>query len=76
MDDDGSNTLSFPEFKKAMREVGMTSLSDTEIVMLFKRFGEDSGLFCDHLGFIYFAFIQIAQVLVLCNTMIFSTQSR
>eukprot|EP01034_Spumella_vulgaris_P024624 gene24624-30992_t len=37
MDDDGSNSLNFPEFKKAMRECGMT-LSDTEIVMLFKRF--------------------------------------
>jgi hypothetical protein len=43
MDDDGSRSLSFPEFKKAMREVGLTGTSDTEIVMLFKRFGEENG---------------------------------
>ena len=39
MDDDGSNTLSFAEFKKAMKECKM-ELSDTELVLLFKRFGE------------------------------------
>ncbi len=39
MDDDGSNSLSFAEFKKAMRECGM-ALSDTELVLLFKRFGK------------------------------------
>jgi hypothetical protein len=39
MDDDGSKSLSFPEFKKAMREFGV-ELTETEIVVLFKRFGE------------------------------------
>lgn len=38
MDDDGSNTLSFPEFKKAMRECKVV-LSEVELVVLFKRFG-------------------------------------
>lgn len=37
MDDDGSNNLSFPEFKKAMREIGM-GLNDAELIILFKRF--------------------------------------
>lgn len=41
MDDDGSNSLSFPEFKKAMKEFGM-ALNDTELVILFKRFGKPS----------------------------------
>lgn len=44
MDDDGSNTLSFQEFKKAMKEFGM-SLSDTETILLFKKFGECFHLF-------------------------------
>lgn len=39
MDDDGSKNLSFPEFKKAMKEFGM-ALNDTELVVLFKRFGK------------------------------------
>ena len=39
MDDDGSNTLSFQEFKKAMKECGMV-LTDAELIMLFKRFGK------------------------------------
>lgn len=39
MDDDGSNMLCYPEFKKAMQEFGM-ALNDTELVVLFKRFGE------------------------------------
>lgn len=38
MDDDGSKTLCFPEFKKAMKEMGMV-LSDSELIVLFKRFG-------------------------------------
>lgn len=38
IDDDGSNSLCFAEFKKAMRECKM-NLSDTELIMLFKRFG-------------------------------------
>lgn len=38
MDDDGSRTLSFAEFKKAMKEFGMV-LSDSELIILFKRFG-------------------------------------
>eukprot|EP01039_Chlorochromonas_danica_P002309 gene2309-2530_t len=37
MDDDGSRSLSFSEFKKAMQEFGM-ALNDTELVILFKRF--------------------------------------
>eukprot|EP01031_Cornospumella_fuschlensis_P041281 gene41281-50383_t len=37
MDDDGSKSLSFGEFKKAMQEFGM-ALNDTELVVLFKRF--------------------------------------
>jgi Ca2+-binding EF-hand superfamily protein len=37
MDDDGSKTLSFQEFKKAMKEMGMI-LSDSELIILFKRF--------------------------------------
>lgn len=39
MDDDRSNTLSFPEFKKAMRECKVV-LSEVELVVLFKRFGK------------------------------------
>jgi hypothetical protein len=39
MDDDGSNTLSFGEFKKAMKEFKL-ALSEMELVVLFKRFGE------------------------------------
>jgi hypothetical protein len=38
-DDDGSNSLSFQEFKKAMKDFGM-SLSDTETILLFKKFGK------------------------------------
>jgi hypothetical protein len=37
MDDDGSNSLSFQEFKKAMREIRM-GLDDAELIILFKRF--------------------------------------
>lgn len=37
MDDDGSNTLSFLEFKKAMKECAM-NLTEAEIIILFKRF--------------------------------------
>lgn len=37
MDDDRSNSLSFAEFKKAMKDFGMV-LNDTELVVLFKRF--------------------------------------
>jgi hypothetical protein len=40
-DDDGSNSLSFQEFKKAMKDFGM-SLSDTETILLFKKFGKNS----------------------------------
>ncbi len=36
-DDDSSNNLSFQEFKKAMRDIGMT-LNDAELIILFKRF--------------------------------------
>lgn len=43
MDDDGSKTLSFPEFKKAMREMGM-ALNDSELIILFKRFGKQFGM--------------------------------
>lgn len=39
MDDDGSNSLSFAEFKKAMKELAM-DLSDVELIMLFKRFDQ------------------------------------
>jgi hypothetical protein len=39
MDDDSSNTLSFSEFKKAMKEFGMI-LNDAELIILFKRFGK------------------------------------
>ncbi len=38
MDDDGSRTLSFAEFKKGIKEVGL-SLSESELIVLFKRFG-------------------------------------
>ena len=38
MDDDGSNSLSFVEFRKAMKEVKMV-LSEVELMVLFKRFG-------------------------------------
>lgn len=38
MDDDGSKSLSFQEFKKAMKEMGKI-LSDSELIILFKRFG-------------------------------------
>lgn len=41
MDDDRSNTLSFSEFKKAMREFGM-NLNDTETILLFKRFDKSN----------------------------------
>lgn len=41
MDDDGSKTLSFAEFKKAMKEMGL-ALSDSELIVLFKRFGMPS----------------------------------
>lgn len=37
MDDDGSKTLSFDEFKKAMKEFNM-GLSDAEVLLLFKKF--------------------------------------
>jgi hypothetical protein len=40
MDDDGSNNLSFAEFRKAMKECKMT-LSEVELMVLFKRFGKD-----------------------------------
>lgn len=39
MDDDGSNSLSFQEFKKAMKEYGV-ALSDSETILLFKKFGK------------------------------------
>jgi hypothetical protein len=39
MDDDGSNSLSFPEFKKAVKEFGVV-LSDSETIVLFKKFGK------------------------------------
>jgi hypothetical protein len=38
MDDDGSNSLSFAEFRKAMKECKMV-LSEVELLVLFKRFG-------------------------------------
>ena len=37
MDDDGSNSLSFLEFKKAMKEFSV-NLTESEIILLFKRF--------------------------------------
>lgn len=43
MDDDGSGSLSFVEFKKAMKECKM-QLSEMELIVLFKRFDrENSG---------------------------------
>lgn len=39
MDDDKSNSLCFNEFKKAMKEFGM-ALNDTELILLYKRFGK------------------------------------
>ena len=38
MDDDGSKTLSFAEFRKAMKDLQL-SLSDAELIGLFKKFG-------------------------------------
>lgn len=43
MDDDGSNSLSFAEFRKAMKEIKLT-LSEVELLVLFKRFGKLSVL--------------------------------
>jgi hypothetical protein len=37
MDDDGSGSLSFQEFKKAMQDIGL-GLNDVELIVLFKRF--------------------------------------
>lgn len=39
MDDDGSNSLSFKEFKKAMKECNMI-LNDIDLVILFKKFSK------------------------------------
>lgn len=38
MDIDESNTLSFEEFSKGIREMGL-NLSETELLQLFKKFG-------------------------------------
>lgn len=39
MDDDGSGALSFAEFRKAMKDFNLP-VNDTEIGILFKRFGK------------------------------------
>lgn len=38
MDDDGSRTLSYAEFKKGIKEVGL-NLGESDLIVLFKRFG-------------------------------------
>ena len=38
MDDDGSKSLSFAEFRKAMKDLQL-SLSDAEVIAMFKKFG-------------------------------------
>ncbi|RYH20233.1 hypothetical protein EON65_24130 [archaeon] len=48
VDDDDSKSLSFGEFKKAMLEFGM-ALNDTELVVLFKRFGRSIECSCHRL---------------------------
>jgi hypothetical protein len=42
MDDDGSNSLSMAEFKKAIRECGLV-LTDSELTQLFHVFDRDGG---------------------------------
>jgi len=41
MDDDGSQALNLPEFKKAMKEVGMAFKRDTDVEVLFRLFDRD-----------------------------------
>jgi hypothetical protein len=53
MDDDGSNSLSFAEFRKAMKECKMV-LSEVELLVLFKRFGTPSTFeFVDRVDFCF-----------------------
>jgi hypothetical protein len=45
MDDDGSNSLSIAEFRKAMKDCKVT-LSEVELLVLFKRFGTIHRTWC------------------------------